>query len=115
MPIFGAVSEHAARTAIAVKASGGNYLGLYQTLMSTHGLNDEAVDKIARAGGVDPAKTEQGPLRAAADAQIADVHKLASALDIEGTPSFIIGDTLVPGEDMDAVRAAIAKAKAGKG
>jgi protein-disulfide isomerase len=113
MPIFGAVSEHAARTAIAVKAAGGDYLGVYRSLMSTRGLDDAAIDKIARAGGVDPAKTDQGPFRTAADAQITDVHKLATELAIEGTPTFIIGDTMVPGEDMDAVRAAIAKARQG--
>lgn len=112
-PIFGAVSEHAARAAIAVKQAGGDYLGLYQTLMSTRGLDDAEIDKIAREKGVDPARTEQGPSRIAADAQLADDKKLATELDVEGTPTFIIGDTVVPGEDMDAVRAAIAKARQG--
>lgn len=113
MPIFGAVSEHAARTAIAVKAAGGDYLGLYRALMSTRGLDDAAIDRIARGVGVDPAKAEQGSFRVSADAQLADAHKLAVDLDIDGTPTFIIGDTMVPGEDMDAVRAAIAKARGG--
>ena len=113
MPIFGAVSEHAARTAIAAKNSGGDYMGLYKDFMSTKGLNDSAVDLIAKAHGLDPAKVDQGQARTAADAQIADAHNLADKLDIDGTPTFIIGDTIVPGEDMDAVRAAIAKAKAG--
>ena len=113
LPIFGAISEHAAREAIAIKAAGHDYLGFYQTLMSTHGLDDGIVDNIARTYGIDPAKAQQGPLRVAADAQIADAHKLANDLDVEGTPTFIIGDTLVPGEDMGAVRDAIAKAKTG--
>jgi len=111
MPIFGAVSEHAARTAIAVRKAGGDYLGLYRTLMSTRGLDDGAIDRIARAQGVDPAKVEQGAPREAADTQIEDVHRLAEALAVDGTPTFVIGDTIVPGEDMDAVRAAIAKAR----
>ena len=112
MPIFGAVSEHAARTAIAVKDAGGDYLGLYRTFMSTRGLNDQEIDKIARAAGIDPAKAEQGKALAAEDAQLADVRKLADKLSIDGTPTFIIGDTIVPGEDMDAVKDAIAKARA---
>ena len=111
MPIFGDISERAARSAIAVKAKGGDYLDLYRTFMSTRGLSDATVDQIARAHGVDPAQYEQGAVRTAADAQIADVHKLASELAIDGTPTFIIGDVMVPGEDMDAVREAIAKAK----
>ena len=112
LPIFGAISEHAAREAIAIKTAGGDYLGFYKTLMATRGLDDAAVDRIAKTYGVDPAKAQQGPLRAAADAQLADAHKLANELDVEGTPTFIIGDTLVPGEDMDAVQGAIAKARA---
>jgi protein-disulfide isomerase len=113
LPIFGATSEHAARAAIAVKNAGGDYLGLYGTLMTTRGLNDAAVDQAIRARGVDPAMSEQGAARAEADRQIDDVHKLAVKLSIDGTPTFIIGDTIVPGEDMDAVRDAIAKARAG--
>ena len=112
LPIFGAISEHAAREAIAIKVAGGDYLGFYKSLMANHGLDDAAVDRIARTYGVDPAKAEQAPFRATADAQLTDAHTLASKLDIEGTPTFIIGDTLVPGEDMQAVRGAIAKAKA---
>ena len=114
MPIFGATSEHAARAAIAVKNAGGDYLGFYRTLMTTKGLNDDIVDQFARAQGVDPAKAQQGTVREAADGQLADVHKLASKLAVEGTPTFIIGDVIVPGEDMDAVSAAIAKARSGK-
>jgi protein-disulfide isomerase len=39
------------------------------------------------------------------------VQQLAGDLGIQGTPAFIIGDTLVPGDDTDAVRAAIAVAR----
>ena len=110
MPIFGDLSEHAARTAIAAKATGGDYLGLYRTLMTTKGLNDAALDRIAKEKGL---QSEAGLVRSAADAQIADVHKLAQTLNIEGTPTFIIGDTVIPGEDMEGVQAAIDKARGG--
>jgi protein-disulfide isomerase len=113
MPIFGDVSEHAARIAIAAKAQGKDYVGLYRTFMTTKGLNDQTIDQIAKAQGIDPAKADSGPERLAADAQLKDVRKLADALDIEGTPTFIIGDTVVPGEDMDAVQKAIQEAKKG--
>ena len=111
MPIFGATSEHAARAALAVKAAGGDYVGFYHALMSTRGLNDAEVDELSRAKGVDPAKAEAAATRTAADAQIADVHKLAASLYVDGTPTFIIGDEIIPGEDMDAVQAAIVKAR----
>jgi protein-disulfide isomerase len=112
MPIFGATSEYAARAAIAVKTAGGDYLGMYRSMMSTRGLDADSVDQIAAAHGVNPVKAEAGPNKAAADAQIADIHKLAKELGVDGTPAFIIGDTLVPGEDMDAVRIAIHDAQA---
>ena len=115
MPIFGDVSEQAARAAIAVKKAGGNYVGFYQTAMSTRGLDPAGISRIARQYGVDPAAAQASPARDAADAQLVDVHRLASALNIDGTPTFIIGDTIIPGEDMDSVRAAIASAKAAEG
>ena len=37
------------------------------------------------------------------------------ALKIDGTPAFIVGDTMIPGADMDALKAAIAAAKVGPG
>ena len=68
---------------------------------------------IAKTYGVDTARLDSGPFRTAADAQIADAHSLANALGIDGTPTFIVGDTMVPGEDMESVKTAIAKARTG--
>ena len=111
MPIFGATSEHAARVAIAARQSGG-YLKFYEAAMSTKGLNDQVVDQIAKSEGIDPSRTDAGDGRKAADAQLQDVHKLALELNVGGTPTFIVGDTVVPGEDMEAVQTAIDKARA---
>ena len=113
LPIFGAVSEHAARTAIAAKTKGGDYLGLYRSFMSTQPLDDAAIDRLGKAHGVEPAEASAPAVIKAANEQMADAHKLARALSIDGTPTFVIGDTLVPGEDMDSVRAAIEKARRG--
>jgi protein-disulfide isomerase len=54
-------------------------------------------------------KAAQDP---AIERQILDTRALATALHIEGTPAFIVGDTMVPGADMTALRAAIAEARA---
>ncbi|HEY5105343.1 MAG TPA: DsbA family protein [Caulobacteraceae bacterium] len=110
MPIFGPTSEHAARAAIAVKKANGDYLRFYQTLMATKALDDGAIDRIARAEGARSAGL--APNRSA-DAQIADVTALFNALALDGTPTFIVGDEIIPGEDMDAVSAAIARLRAG--
>ena len=105
MPIFGPLSEHAARAALAVKAAGGDYVGLYGALMATRGLDDAAIDTLARQKGVISIP--------AANAHLATTASLFTQLGLGGTPAFIIGDTIVYGEDMGAVEAAVAKAEAG--
>jgi protein-disulfide isomerase len=108
-PIHGPVAEHAARGAIAVKAAGGDYVGVYKTLMATHPLDDATINRILAAAGVTPAMQNDPKAKAAADQQLSDVRKLAlDQLGVQGTPAFIIGGTMVPGADMDSVQAAIA-------
>jgi protein-disulfide isomerase len=111
-PIFGAASERAAAGAIAVAMAGGDGVGVYRDLMAARPLDEAALERILRAHGVDPAKLEQPDVKARIDAQLAATHQLAAALGVEGTPTFIIGDALIPGEDMDAVAAAIKHAGA---
>ncbi len=108
MPIFGPTSEHAARAALAVKKAGGDYLRAYSTLMATHPLDDEAIDRIARAAGAHAADLAEN---AAADHQLADTGALFSKLSLGGTPAFIVGGQIIYGEDMDAVNAAVDKAR----
>jgi protein-disulfide isomerase len=112
-PIFGATSEHAALAALAAKAQGKDYVGLYQALMTTQPLTDEAVDRLAAAKGVNLAAMTAPAAAAADETQLHDVAKLAEKLSIDGTPGFIVGDQIIHGEDYDALAAAIAKAKAG--
>jgi protein-disulfide isomerase len=45
--------------------------------------------------------------------QLRDTRALATSLKIEGTPAFVVGDTLIPGADVDALRTAIKIAKDG--
>ena len=105
MPIFGPVSEHAARAALAVKAASGDYLGLYSAFMATRGLDDATIDALAHQKGV--------IVIPAANTHLAATTALFTQLGLGGTPAFIIGDKIVYGEDMDAVEAAVARAEAG--
>ena len=107
MPIFGAVSEHAARAALAVKANGGDYLGFYEAMMASHGLDEAAMDKLAVTKGARLADLSSLP---AAVKHLADTAGLFNRLSLGGTPAFIVGDTVVFGEDMVALNTAIAKA-----
>jgi len=114
-PIFGATSEKAAQGAIALKHAGGDYLALYRDFMAARPLDDAAIDRILAAHGVTEAMLQDPKAAEEAKTQLADVRKLAIGVGIEGTPAFVIGDTLVPGEDLDAVKAAIKAQQGGRG
>ncbi len=111
-PIFGAASDRAAEGALLVKKRGGDYLGLYHDFMATKGLNDAAIDQILQAHGVNVADLANPATQVEAQAHLAAVKQLAIVMGIDGTPAFIIGDTLIPGEDPDGLRAAIKQAGA---
>ncbi len=105
MPIFGPTSEHAARTALELKAVGGDYLGLYSRFMRTRPLDDAEIHRVARGMGV----KADGAVDPAGARQLSDTAALFTKLGLDGTPAFIVGDTIIPGEDMDAVNAAVAR------
>ena len=111
-PIFGAVSDTAAKLALtpAAKARG---LDLYRGWMTEKALDDAALDRQLTALGIDPAATRVAAQAPRIARQLLDTRTLAGALKIEGTPAFIVGQTMIPGADMAALRAAIAAAKAG--
>jgi protein-disulfide isomerase len=112
MPIFGPVSEHAARAALAARVQGKDYLGLYSAFMSVRPLTDAAIDRLAASKGVDLAAMNAPASRAKADAQLDDTTALFTKLSLQGTPGFIVGDEIIRGEDYDALLVAIAKAGA---
>jgi protein-disulfide isomerase len=104
-------SVQAARLALTPmgKAKG---LELYERLMAQKPLNAATIDRTLISMGIDPAAAKRAAADPAIERQILDVHALAKALSIEGTPSFVIGDRLIPGADVQALRAAITQAKA---
>jgi protein-disulfide isomerase len=111
MPIFGSTSDHAARAALAAKAQGKDYVGLYEAFMSARPLTDAEIDRLAAAKGVDVAAMNAPAAVARDQAQLDDVARLAARLAVDGTPGFIVGDTIVRGEDYEALTAAIAAAE----
>ena len=113
MPIFGPTSEHAARAALAVSKAGGDSLGLYQAYMAARPLQDAAIDPIARRNGAQAADLVAAAARPF-DAHLADNGTLFNKLNLGGTPAFIVGDHIVLGADMDAVKSAIQQERAKK-
>jgi protein-disulfide isomerase len=113
-PIFGEVSDTAAKVALTrpAKAKG---VELYKALMAEKSLDDAALDRHLAAVGIDPAAARTDAQHPLIERQLLDTHALAEALKIEGTPAFIVGNTLIPGADIPALRAAIAAARAKAG
>ena len=111
-PILGPDSVVAARAAIAAMEQ-EKYAAFHNVLMATQGALSEArILRIATDSGLDAVK-----LRADMDdpkiGKIIDRNrKIAETLNITGTPSFIIGDTLVPGfVDLEQLQQLVAAAR----
>lgn len=110
MTIFGEASEYAAAGAELAKPT-GKYLAVHRQFMAEKPLEDDDVARILAANGLD-ADAARGRQQAAEQKRyLDDVHKLAAALGIQGTPAFVIGDTMIPGADPVALKKAIAEAK----
>jgi len=112
-PIFGEVSDTAAKVALTREAKAKG-VQLYQALMSDKALDEAALDRHLAEVGIDAAAARKDAQHPQIARQILDTHALAEALKIDGTPAFIVGNTMIPGADIPALRAAIAAAKDGK-
>ena len=98
-PILGPLSVTASRAALAVwNTAPDKYYAFHDTLMTDRGAVTEAkVLKVAEKLGIKPAVMKKAMADKAIDTALARNFKLAEALNINGTPAFVIGDQLVPG------------------
>ncbi|MGC1302671.1 MAG: DsbA family protein [Caulobacteraceae bacterium] len=109
------LSRDAARVALATLPQ-GKYAAVRMALLAQKAkLEDPVVDEVLKANGVDVAKARALAADKAIDAHLSDTLQLAHALGIDGTPAFIVGETLIPGAQMDDLRAAIDAARAAAG
>jgi protein-disulfide isomerase len=113
-PIFGEVSDTAAKVALTRQGKTKG-VDLYRVLMADKALDDAALDRHLAEVGIDAAAAHKDADHPMIARQLLDTHALAEALKIEGTPAFIVGNTMIPGADMAALRAAIAAARGGTG
>ena len=114
-PILSQGSVDAARVAALVHADGKiNYWDFHQKLFSVRGQvgADQALGVAEALGGnrvemmldMNGKKTTEG---------LQDTYALAKALDISGTPTYILGDELIPGAiGIDILRSKIANLRA---
>ena len=114
-PILGADSVAAARAALASRNQDADkYVEFHNALMSTRGrLTQPRILAIARDVGFDAERLEADMASPEITKAIERNLALALALGISGTPSFVIGDRIVPGAvDLDALKQLIAQARA---
>lgn len=96
-PILGAGSVYAARAALASRKQ-GKYWEYHMALMAHEGRIDEAVaDQIAEATGLDVKKLKADMETDEVNQVIGRNMQLADSLKIQGTPAFIIDETVIPG------------------
>ncbi len=114
-PILGPESVLAARAAVASRNQDpAKYVEFHDALMSSRGrLTQPRILEIAGDVGFD---TERLVADMAAPEFAAAIERnlaLARALGINGTPTFVIGDRLIPGAvDLDTLKQFIAEARA---
>ncbi|MCG8596185.1 MAG: DsbA family protein [Kiloniellales bacterium] len=96
-PILGPESLVAARAALAAAAQ-DRYRDFHLALMTTPGQLDEAtILALASDLGLDVDRLREDMASESVERQIRDNHRLAQALQITGTPAFVIGKEIIPG------------------
>ncbi len=96
-PILGEGSVFAARAALASRAQ-GKYDAFHWALMGAKGrIAETTVLRIAKDVGLDIERLRADMQAPAVEEHLATSMQLAQALGFNGTPSFVIGDALVPG------------------
>jgi protein-disulfide isomerase len=113
-PILGKESKFASRAALAAERQ-GKYEPFHNALMTLKGqLSDEAVLRAAGAVGLDVEKLKADMARPEVEEALKRTYELAQALDIKGTPAFVIGGKLVPGAvDAATLKKMVADARKG--
>ncbi|MBX6426308.1 MAG: DsbA family protein [Variibacter sp.] len=100
-PLLGPGSIEAAQVAVAVRMqdkTGKKYLEFHQKLLGGRGQADKArALAAAKDAGLDVARIEKDLSSPEVQAAIEESMRLAEALGIEGTPTYVIGHAIVPG------------------
>jgi protein-disulfide isomerase len=100
-PVLGEGSVEAARVAVAARmqdASGKKYIEFHQKLLGGRGPADKArALAVAKDVGFDIARIEKDMTSDEVKKTIDENMKLADALGVNGTPSYVIGDEVIVG------------------
>ena len=114
MPVLGAPSVIAANAALAARLQ-GKYEVFHAAMMATKGqITEDVIFKVAGSVGLDVERLKHDMAAPEIERAVKANLALAKALDIHGTPGFIIGEHIVPGAiDLDALKDLVADARKG--
>jgi protein-disulfide isomerase len=112
LPILGKDSVYATRAALAARKQ-AKYDKFHTAMMAAKGQIDEkTVLQVAASSGLDIERLKSDMNASEIDDVIKRNYDLAQALDIHGTPAFVIGGELVPGAiDIATMKQKIAAAR----
>jgi protein-disulfide isomerase len=118
-PVLSQGSVEAAQVAVAVRMqdpSGKKYLDFHQKLLNGRGAADKArAIAAAKEAGLDTARIEKDLASPEVRATLEENFKLAEAMGMNGTPSYVIGKQVVIGAvGVDSLREKIGVARCGK-
>jgi protein-disulfide isomerase len=112
LPILGQPSLDAAQVSLAVAQQGGAYGPFHRALYSAGRITPASLASARGKAGVSEAAVKAGSASAAVRAEIGSNLDLQQALQLTGTPAWIVGDQVLNGAvGYDALKAAIAKAR----
>lgn len=113
-PILGPASLTASRAALAAQRQ-GKYDALHVALMENRGqLDDDKVFRIANSVGLDMERLKKDMESPEIQETLQRNMRLASELNIRGTPAFVVGDQIIPGAvGLDRLRELVAAGRAG--
>jgi protein-disulfide isomerase len=118
-PVLSPGSVEAAQVAVAVRMqdpTGKKYLEFHQKLLGGRGQADKAhAMAAAKEAGLDTARIEKDLANPEVKATIEENFKLAEAMGMNGTPSYVIGKQIVVGAvGLDGLKEKIGVARCGK-
>ena len=107
-PILSEGSEYAAKAALAARVQ-GRYFEFHNNLMEIRGqISEKVVLEAAVQVGLDVVKLKKDMESESIISQLESNRELARSLNINGTPTFVVGDQIIPGAvDAEAVRGLI--------
>lgn len=113
-PVLGPASLTAAKAALAARKQ-GKYAEFHRAMMALKGaIDDASVFKVAASVGLDLGRLKRDMKDPEIERELKANNDLARALDIDGTPGFVIGNTIVPGAvSLDALKKLIDDARKG--